>query len=78
MSGQSLTDICWLAFGRNRLVTPFPRIDEGLRLRAVLAALVVVDLEVVALGIERRIDVAQIDALAGDLATQHIKVVAVE
>ena len=59
------------------LVAPFPGIDERLRLRAVFAALVVVDLEVVALRIERRVDVAQIDAFAVDAVAQDIEVVAV-
>ena len=56
---------------RVRLRSPFPGIDERLRLCAVLAALVVVDLEVVALGIERRVDIAQIDAVAVDPVAQE-------
>ncbi len=61
----------------DRLIAPVPRIDKGLRLRAVLAALVVVDLEVIALRIERRIDVAQIDAFRRDLAAQHVQIIAI-
>jgi hypothetical protein len=60
-----------------RLIAPFPGIDKGLRLRPVLAALVVVNLEVVALGIERRINVAKINAGIGNLAPQHVQVIAV-
>ena len=47
---------------------PIPGVDERLRLRAILAPLIVVNLEIVALRIERRIDVAEIDAFAPDLA----------
>jgi hypothetical protein len=47
----------------NRFITPFPCIDKCLRLCPVFAALVIVDLEIVALGIERRIYVAKIDTL---------------
>jgi hypothetical protein len=37
----------------NRFVAPFPCIDKGLGLGAVFAALIIVYLEIVALGIER-------------------------
>ncbi len=59
------------------LVFPRPGIDERLRLGAILAALVVVDLEIIALRVERRVDVAKIDAAALDLTPQHLEVVAV-
>ena len=61
----------------DRLVAPFPCIDKRLRLRAVLAALIIVNLEVIAFRIERRIDVTQIDAAAFELAPQHIQIVAI-
>ena len=55
--------------------------EKEARMRAALkpslAALVVVDLEVVALRIERRVDVAQIDAVAVDPVAQDIQIVAV-
>jgi hypothetical protein len=58
-------------------VAPFPGIDKRLRLRPVFAALIVINLEVIALRIEWRVDVAEIDACIGYLAAQDVQVVAV-
>jgi hypothetical protein len=44
---------------------------------AVLFADVIVDLIVIALRVEGRIDVTEIDAVTGYLATQNVKIVAV-
>ena len=49
----------------------------NLRLRPVFAALIIVDLEVIALRIERWVDVAQVDALRRNLAAQDVEIVAV-
>jgi hypothetical protein len=48
-----------------------------LGLRAILAALIVVNLEVIALRIEGRINIAEVNTLAANLAPQDIKVIAV-
>ena len=68
------------ALGRqplDRFVAPFPGIDERLRLCPVFAALIIIDLEVIALRIERWVDVAEIDAFGRYLAAQDVEVVAV-
>ena len=56
---------------------PYPRIRKRLRLRPVLRADVVVDLVVIPLRVDRRIDVAEIDGLVFNLVAQHVKIVSV-
>ncbi len=63
---------------RLRLIPLFPYIDKGLRLCAILGSLVVVNLEIIAFGIERRVDIAQIDRIIRDLAAQDIQIVAIK
>ena len=62
---------------RLRLVAPFPRIDKGLGLSAVFASLIVVNLEIVALGIKWRVNVAKINALTGNFAFKNIEIIAI-
>ena len=52
------------------LLAPLSVIDERLRLHPVLAALVSVNLEAIALRNERRVNLAQVDALLLNLAPQ--------
>ena len=63
--------------GFHRFVAPFPGIDKRLRLRPVFAALIVINLEIIALRIERRVDVAEVDAFGWYLAAQDVEIVAV-
>jgi hypothetical protein len=56
---------------------PLPCVDKCLRLGAVFSADVVVDLVVIALGVEGRIDVAEVNGLVLDLLAEHRQVVAV-
>ena len=58
-----------------RLGAPLPGVDEGLRLRAVLAALAGLNLEVIALRIEGRVDVAQVNAGRRDLAAEDVEII---
>jgi len=60
------------------VVVPRPCVGKRLCLRTVFGADVVVYLVVVALGIERRIDVAKINRLVTDKLPHYIKVVVVK
>lgn len=62
----SITPSAALVVPPDTIVTDRPA-HRRLRLGAILAALVVIDLEIVALRIERRIDVAKVDAAARDM-----------
>lgn len=59
------------------LFVPLPRIHERLRLRAVFAADVVVDLVVVALTVERGINVAEVYGFVFDVFAQDFEIVAI-
>ena len=59
------------------MVVPFPGINKSLRLRAVFAADVVVNLIVIALGIKRRVNVAKINRFIADELPQNIEVISV-
>src|ERR1035441_3894698 len=59
-------------------IIPSPRIRERLGLGAILSTDVVVNLVVVPLRVERRIDVAEIHRLVLDLLPKDVKVVTVE
>ena len=61
----------------NRQFVPGPGINERLGLRLVILANVVVNLKLVALGVERRIDVAQINRFIPHFAPQDVQIVAV-
>ena len=59
------------------VIVPRPCVGEGLCLGAVFGADIVVNLVVIALGIERRIDVAKINRLIADKFPHNIKIVTV-
>ena len=61
-----------------RDVVPRPGIGERLRLRAVFAADVVVNLEIIAVGIERRVDIAKVNRFVLEVAAQNFEIVAVK
>ena len=60
-----------------RQFVPGPGIDERLSLRLIILPDVVVNLEVVALGVEWRVDVAQIHRFIPQLAPQDVQIVTV-
>lgn len=62
---------------RYRPFVPRPSINERLRLSLITLAHVVVNLEVVTLGIEGWINVAEVNGFILDLATQDVQVVTV-
>lgn len=66
----------FLKTGQRQFI-PRPGVDERLRLRLVVLADVVIDLEIIALAIERRVDIAEVDRVILDLAAQDVQVVAV-
>ena len=59
------------------VIVPHPRIHKRLRLRPVLAADIIVNLVVVALRVERRINITEVNGLILDVLPQHFEVIAV-
>ncbi len=74
-SALMVRDYLLVALGR--FVIPYPRIHEGLRLRMILISNIRINLIVVTLRVEWRINIAEINGIVSNLPAQNFEVIAV-